>query len=209
MAKRSPDAPGDHLLDCLRDPRRALERAARGAIPLKETSAIAVIGLVGLGWACAGLTFGEHAAFERFIYGAVSGLALMLPLALYVGALNALQPPSDGEAVSVKTSLGIVVTALVLPSVVTLTLGVGGFALSAFTEAAWAATVPGLTAPALWLVALVLQAGMGHALARRGSTLAGIATSVAALLVTALGVGLTVWILMNPPWAKEELWKFL
>ena len=39
--------------------------------------------------------------------------------------------------------------------------------------------------------------------------MAGIGTSVAALLVTALATALTTFILMNPPWAKEELWKFL
>jgi len=209
MAKRTRDTPGDHLLDCVRNPRRALERAALREIPLTETLLIALVGLLGLGWAMSGLLYAGNMAFERFIYGAGSGLAMLAPVALFLGAVNALQPPGDGEAATLKTSLAIVGTALVLPSIVTISAGVGAFALSAFTDAAWAATAPALLALGTWTVLLVGQAGMGHALRRRGSMVAGIGTALAALLVTALGAGLTVWILLNPPWAKEELWKFL
>ena len=209
MAKRTVDNPGDHLLDCLRQPRKALERAARRDIPLKETAFVAVIGLLGLGWALSGLVLGQFAAFERFVLGAGLGLATIAPLALYLGAMNALQPPGDGPPATLKTSFAIFVTSLVGPSVVTLSMGIGGLALTSWVEAPWAAATPALVALAAWTIGLVVNVGIGHALRRGGSSIAGIGTAVAALLVTALATALAVFILMNPPWATEETWKFL
>lgn len=209
MAKRTVDTPGDHLLDCLWQPRRALERAARNDIPLKETAFVAVIGQLGLGWALSGLVLGQFAAFERFVLGAALGLAIIAPLALYLGAVNALQPPGDGPAATLETSFAIFATALVGPSAVTLGVGVGGLALTSWVAAPWAAAAPALIALTTWTLGLVVQVGLGHALRRGGSSLAGIATAFAALLVTVLATALTTFILMNPPWAKEELWKFL
>lgn len=207
MPIRTTDHPGDHFLDCFRQPRLALERAARHTIPLKETAAIAVIGMLGLGWSVSGLVFGHNAAFERFVFGALLGLAVVLPLALYLGVVNALQPPGDGPAATLKVSFAIFVTALVGPSAVTLTTGVCGLALTSWVDTAWAATLPALVAMAVWSVGLVLQVGMGHAMRRGGSAIAGIGTSLAALLVTGLTTALTVWILLNPPWATEQLWS--
>ncbi len=209
MAKRKADNPGDHLLDCLRQPRQALERAARRDIPLKETAFVALIGQLGLGWALSGLVLGRFAAFERFVLGAGLGLAIIAPLALYLGAMNALQPPGDGPPATLKTSFAIFVTGLVGPSVVTLSMGVGGLALTSWVEAPWAAVAPALIALVAWTLGLVVHVGLGHALRRGGSWIAGVGTSVAALLVTALATALTTFILMNPPWASEEFWGFL
>ena len=157
MVKRRVDNPGDHLLDCLWQPRRALERAARKDIPLKETAFVAVIGQLGLGWALSGLVLGQFAAFERFVLGAALGLAIIAPLALYLGAMNALQPPGDGPPATLKTSFAIFVTGLVGPSVVTLSMGVGGLALTSWVQAPWAAAAPALIALSTWTVGLVVQ----------------------------------------------------
>lgn len=209
MAKKRTDNPGDHLLDCLRDPKRALERAARREIPLVETLSVAFLGMLGLGWSVSGVVFAEMMAFERFIFGSFVGVGVIAPLALYLGAVNALQPPGPRDAATLRRSLGIVATSLVLPAIVTLATGFGGLALTSFVSASWAAAAPALLGPVVWLLSLVLQTGIGHALCRRGSQVAGIGTSLAALLVTSVGTALTVWILLNPPWAKEELWQFL
>ncbi len=207
MPIKATDDPGDHLRDCFSQPRQALERAAGHPIPLKETGSVALIGLLGLGWSASGLVFGHNAAFERFVFGALLGLAVLMPLALYLVTVNALQPPGDGPAATLKTSLAIFATALVGPSAVTLTAGVCGLALTSWVEEDWAAVLPALVAGVTWSVGLVLQVGVGHALRRNGSSLAGIGTSVVALLVTGLATALTVWILLNPPWATEQMWS--
>jgi hypothetical protein len=208
MAKSSRSTPGDHLLDCLFAPRAALEAAAKQEIPLLETAAVAAAGMTGLGWALSGLLVDGN-AFERFVLGGLQGLALGVPLLLFVGAANALQPPGGGPATTAKQSAAVVATGLVAPGVVALVCGLGSLIGPMFVTGDLVALVPAVLAGITWLLGLVGMTGIGHALGRGTSAVMGVLSAAGALLITAFVVGLAVAIWMNPPWASEQPWGFL
>ena len=209
MARPKTSTPGDHLLDCLRAPKAALYRAGRKTIPLLETSLVAGLGMVGVGWATSGLLFAQNNAFERFVLGGLQGAMLVVPLLLFIGATNALQPAGPGDAATIRQSTAITMTALIGPGVIALVCGFASLAGPMFLDHRMVATVPALFAVAVWLLGLVVMTGVGHGLARSASAVVGVASAVGAMLVTALAVGLAVAIYLNPPWATDQPWGFL
>jgi len=209
MAKVKKSTPGDHLLDCLRAPKRALTQAGKGRIPLMETVFVAVLGLVGVGWAGSGMLLADSGAFERFVLGGLQGLALVVPLCLFIGAANALQPSGPGSQVTMKQSLGIAATAVVGPGVFAMLCGVLSLVGPMFGQSEMVMMSLAMLPAAGWLVGLVGMTGVGHAMSRSSSPVVGVASAVGAMLVTALAAGLAVAIYLNPPWATDQPWGFL
>ena len=209
MPKPKTSTPGDHLLDCLRAPMTALRRSARGEIPLLETSVVAGLGMVGVGWSTSGLVFAQNNAFERFVLGGLQGTMLVVPVLLFIGAANALQPAGPGHAATFRRSSSIVLTGLIGPAVLAVLCGVASLAGPLFLEHSIVALLPALIAITSWLLSLVVMTGLGHGLARSATPFVGVASAVGAFLVTALAVGLATAIYLNPPWATHQPWGFL
>ena len=174
-----------------------------------ETGAVAALGMFGLGCAVSGLTVPDVTAFEAAVLGGLQGLALALPLLLFIGAANALQPPNERGGVPFRTSLAIAMTALIPPGVITAACGFGALALPLFIPGDLVPVTMATVATITWLVSLVGLTGSGHAIATNSSRLAGIGAAVGALLVTAFMAGLTAWVLKNPFWETEQPWGFL
>ncbi len=174
-----------------------------------ETGAVAAVGMIGLGWAVSGLTVPDVTAFEAAVLGGLQGLALALPLLLFIGAANALQPPNERGGVSFRTSLAIAMTALIPPGVVTAACGFGALALPLFFPGDLVPVSMAIIAGITWIISLVGLTGSGHAIATNSSRPAGIGAAAGALLVTTFVVGLTAWVLKNPFWETEQTWGFL
>lgn len=211
MSRQEPTTPtGKHLEQCLLAPGEALESAARGTIPFGETLAVATMGLAGLATAALGVTEAMPAA-EQLGRGVGLGLASWIPMLVFLGATNALQPATD-RPVPFRRSLEIGATALVLPGL----LGMVGGLL--------ALVLPALVAPdavemvrvgvaagtgTLWLLGAVAQVGLGHGKTPGGSAATGLAAAVGALMIVGFGLALIGWVLADPPWAKEQPMSFI
>jgi hypothetical protein len=205
FADPAKDRPGEQLLDALQRPRRALLRAVFGEPPLGSLLLVLWLGVAGFCWIFAELLAAPgEPAFVGFGRGIGWSLAGMAAPAVFVLAVNGLQPDGPGAPLSLPGTLRLVATAALRPAIAAFVAGVLALVAAGFTEAPAPSVALGMLAGIGALLGLA-SVGRGLSLRRGAPAARGLASAMLALLLCAVVAGLVAVVAARPPWADDGL----